>query len=72
MGRVVTGVMDDRPFEVQGKKAKKHQHREGPMAHEPAPDGEGSQGIPPKEQSHSRVEGGRWFAQVARNGAQIR
>ena len=45
MGGVVAGVMDDGALQVQGQKAQGQQDRQRPLAHEPAPNGEGRQAV---------------------------
>ena len=40
MGRVVAGVMDHRPFQVECQKARTEQHWQGQSRHKPAPDGQ--------------------------------
>ena len=67
MGRVVAGVMNHRPFQVQRQKARAQQHRQGQSRHKPAPDGQSRQGITAKKEPNSGVPDGRWINEFARN-----
>jgi hypothetical protein len=71
MGGVVAGVVDHRALEVQRQKTGEQQEGQGPLPHEPTPDGEPGQGEAPQEETHGWVPGRRRIEVLARHRAHI-
>jgi hypothetical protein len=67
MGRVVTGIVDDRAFQVKRQKSQGQEHGEGPTPDEPAPDGQCSQPIAPHKEDHGGIERRRRIEELLRN-----
>ena len=71
MGGAVAGVMDDGALHMEGQESCGHQQGEGPVAHEPPPDGQSRQQVAAQKQTHRRIPRFGGPEEVAGHGATV-